>query len=623
MTTRKRQPRKTSSSTKGGSLVRRVPKRPATPAPIIEDDGRDLATEYAQAVVDGREVAGPHVRAACTRHLRDLRDGPKRGLTWDLQAARKFYRFCSVLRLHQAEFYGKPFVLHPAQHFITGNLFGWKKGEYRRFRRAFIEMGKGNGKSPLAAAIGLYGLIADDEAAGQIFAAASNEKQARIVFDAAVAMVQQVPKFAERIVFAGKSNVTKLTWKADRSYFTSVSREAGPRGSGFMPSMALCDEIHEHPNRTLVDMLERGFKIRRQPLLFMITNSGSDPQSFAGDEHLHAIKVAHGDVDDDEHFSYVCALDDGEDPLKDHSCHKKVNPLLGMTLKAEDLARAANEARMFPGKQNEILRLHFCQWTNAETAWISREAWAACEDPTLNIEDFVGRRCFAGLDLSETTDLTAKVLVFEDGVTDDGKPKYAAFSHGYTPADTLHARVKKERIEYDRWVKDGELTATPGSVIQLDYVARDLVQDSQRFELVQVAYDRWQINRFEKELDHLGVKLPLIEHAQGDARRRGCPPDCPQRHEHRPEPLWMPGSINELEALILQRRIRFHVSRCLRTNVASARFHKTAGGNRRFLKNKVKSRIDLCVALAMGVGAAVGNAAPSTGHASGRLIVVY
>ena len=170
-----------------------------------------------------------------------------------------------------------------------------------------------------------------------------------------------------------------------------------------------------------------------------------------------------------------------------------------------------------PGKLNGILRLHFCVWTDAETAWIARETWEACEDANLQLADFEGRRCWAGLDLSATKDLTAKALVFEDGETDDGKPKFAAFVHGYTPADTLTQHARLDRAAYDVWVRQGHLTATPGYVIRYDFVAADLVDDAQRFELVQVAYDRFLIKHFETALAELGAELPIIEHGRASA----------------------------------------------------------------------------------------------------------
>jgi phage terminase large subunit-like protein len=571
-------------------------------------------TAYAEAVLSGSEIAGPHVRAACRRHMRDLEEGGKRGLAFDAEAADRVFRFFSkVLRLSEGQFEDRPFELHPSQAFILGSIFGWKQADRtRRFRRAYVEQGKGNGKSPLAGGIGLYGMAADGEPGAQVYSAGSKKDQAAILFGDAVKMARKVPSLAKRITFAGNDphvwNMAMLGAPQAGAFFRPVSREAGRHGSGPRPHMALVDELHEHPDRTVMEILERGFKFRRQPLLFMITNSGTDRNSVCFEEHTHAVAVAHGDKQDDTTFSYVCALDEGDDPLEDPTCWRKVNPLLGTVLTEDYLAGVVAQAKAIPGKLNAILRLHFCQWTNAETAWISRQAWEACEDPELKIEDFDRQRCWAGLDLSATKDLTAKVLVFEDGETDDGKPCFAAFAQGYTPKDTLAQRALLDKAPYEVWERQGFLTATPGSVVRYDHVAADLVDDQARFDLVQVAYDRFLIKTFEQVLGDMGAELPLIEHGQGLTQRQGCPPDCDKAHRHRPMPLWMPGSITALEELILEQRIRFHVNPALRSAVASARFFTSPAGLRRFEKQKPGGRIDLAVALAMAAGAATANA---------------
>jgi phage terminase large subunit-like protein len=589
------------------------PNKTKTPRKPTSSKQLDPVTAYAMSVLDGTEVAGPHVRAACKRHMRDLETGKARGLKFDADAAeRVFGYFRDVLRLSEGQFEGIPFELHPSQQFIVGSLFGWKRVDgLRRFRRAYIEQGKGNGKSPLAGGIGLYGMSADGEAGAEIYAAAARKEQAAILFRDAVRMAEKSPALASKIKFSGQNpvwNMAMLQKPQSGSFFRCVSREAGRSGSGPRPHFALCDEVHEHPDRHVMELLERGFKFRRQPLLLMITNSGTDRKSVCWEEHEHAIRVAHGDSEDDTTFAYVCALDDGDDALNDPTCWKKANPLLGTILTEDYLAGVVAQAKAIPGKLNGILRLHFCVWTDAETAWISREAWEACEDPNLELVDFAGSRAFAGLDLGSTKDLSAKALVFDDGKTDDGKPRFAAFCHGYTPKDTLIERARLDKAPYDVWVKQGHITATPGSVVRYDHIADDLVADANNYDLAAVAYDRHLIKHFEEACNETGASLPLIEHGQGLGQRKGCPPDCTQRHKHEPPPLWMPQSVTELETLILEGRIRFAVNPALRSAVAAARFWESPAGLRRFEKNKPGGRIDMCIALTMAVGAATANA---------------
>lgn len=318
-----------------------------------------------------------------------------------------------MLKLSEGQFDGQPFKLHPSQAFIVGSLFGWMREDgRRRFRRAYIEQGKGNGKSPLAGGLGLYGMTADGEAGAQVYAAAAKRDQAGILFADAVKMVRQSPALARRLEFSGgPGREFNIAHHASGSFFRPVSRDTGKTGSGPRPYFVLADEVHEMPDRKILEMLERGFKFRRNPLLFMITNSGSDRNSVAWEEHEHAVKVAAGHTEavndptfvgeplDDTTFSFVCSLDEGDDPLRDPSCWAKANPLMGVTITEQYLAEVVAQAKAIPGQLNGILRLHFCVWTDAETAWMTR----ATLEPALadfEIEEHRGGPVYLGLDLS-------------------------------------------------------------------------------------------------------------------------------------------------------------------------------------------------------------------------------
>ena len=579
----------------------------------------DPATAYAQAVVAGEVIAGPHVRAACQRHLRDLEEGPRRGLTWDLAAADRALRFFPrTLRLAGGQFEGVPFELHPSQAFIVGSLFGWKRSDgTRRFRRAYIEQGKGNGKSPLAAGIGMYCLVADNEARAEVYAAASKKDQAMVLFRDAVAMRDQSKALRARVKAHGGNPVWNLTYR-DSSFFRPISSEEGQ--SGPRPSCALCDEIHEHKDGHVIEMLERGFKWRRQPLLLMITNSGTDRNSVCWHEHEHAVKVAAGDIEDDSTFSYVCSLDEGDDPLENPACWAKANPLLGVTITEDYLAGVVRQAKAIPGKLNGILRLHFCVWTDAESAWMSRsalESVLADFDPA----EHLGKPVCAGVDLSATTDLAAMAFIVETGTTDEGKPTYDAWVEAWTPRDTMRERSLRDKAPYDVWVERGFLNAQPGRVVRFDYMAARLAEIEHEFGTTWVAYDRYAFRRFEEACDEIGLEVDFIEHPQG-GKRRAKPPEqvieaAKRAGEEPPPGLWMPGSVNELETLILEGRIRIKRNPVLISAAMSAVTEKDPFDNRWFSKRKATNRIDPIVALAMAVGAATFE------HAAGPARSVY
>lgn len=575
----------------------------------------DRATDYARAVTAGEIVAGPHVRNACRRHLDDLARGHERGLWWDLAAAERVWEFFeTVFRLSEGQFEDRPFELHPSQAFILGSIFGWKQADgTRRFRRAYIEQGKGNGKSPLAGGIGLYGLSADKEPGAQIYSAGARKEQASILFQDACKMVRKSPALVKNLAIAGgMGREYNIAHHRSQSFFRPISREAGKTGSGPRPHFALCDEVHEHPDRSIMEMLERGFKFRRQPLLLMITNSGSDRQSVCWEEHKHAVRAAAGSsgaeldpayvgqVIDDTTFSYVCALDDGDDPLEDPDCWAKANPLLGVTITHEYLAGVVQQAKAIPGRLNGILRLHFCVWTDAETAWMSQATLDGCLaefDPLMH----TGERAFVGIDLSATQDITAMGFVVPTGFVDmpreDGEvarlPTFDAWVEAWTPADTLRERSLRDENDYEVWVRDGWLAAIPGKHVRMDFVAARLAEASGLYAIQTVAYDSYGFRKnFEPALDEMGVTLPTVEHPQG-GKKKGAESG-----------LWMPGSKAELEAAILDKRIRLRRSPVLVGAMRSAVTEEDPFGNAWFSKRKATNRIDALVALAMAVGAA-------------------
>lgn len=600
----------------------------------------DRATQYARDVVAGKVVAGPHIRNACRRHLDDLRLGHERGLTYSIEKVERVCRFYEQkLRLNGGQFEGRPFLLHPSQAFKLGNIFGWLRADgTRRFRRAYIEEGKGNGKSPFIGGVGLYGMMADGEPGAEIYAVAAHRDQAKILFNDAVSMVEQSPDLESRITMSGgPGRRYNMAWLRTSSFFKPLSRSAGKSGSGLRPHFGLADEMHEHPNRDAVEMIERGFKFRRQPLLAMITNSGTDRNSICWEEHEHAVRVAAGNPDakdddpaylgipiDDTTFSFVCSLDPGDDPLNDRSCWAKANPLLGVTITEDYLADVVAQAKAIPGKLNGILRLHFCVWTDAEAAWMTRAVLEPCLadfDPAIHH----GKRVSQGLDLSQSRDITAKACVVETGsvpvtVIVEGepvvveKPTYDAWIEAWTPGDTLAARAARDKAPYEVWVREGHLQAPPGQSIRFDHVAQSLADDDRDFDIGMVGYDRYAFRRFEEEVHQLGLAINFVEHPQGGTKK-GKPTAAmiaaAKAEGKEPEGLWMPGSLRALEEAMLERRIRLKTNPVLISAVMSAVTDQDRWENRWLAKERAANKIDAAVALVMALGVAMAPQTPA------------
>lgn len=545
---------------------------------------RDPVTAYARNVVAGKIVAGPHVRDACRRHLKDLEDGPARGLFFDRPAvARVLGFFRDVLRLNGGEYEGLSYEVLGWQAFVLGSVFGWLGSDgYRRFRSAYVETGKGSGKSPLAAGIGLYGLTADGEARAEVYAAATKKDQAMILFRDAVAMRDLSPDLERRLVKSGVGeNAWNLAYHQTGSFFRPISADDGQ--SGPRPHIALLDEVHEHRNGNVVEMLRAGTKSRRQALMFMITNSGVSKTSVCWEYHDYGAKVAAGQIEDDSFFAFVCSLDEGDDPFKDEACWHKANPSLRDGLPGiKYLREQVREARGMPGKESIVRRLNFCQWVEAESPWIGAELWFSAQDKAFDADMLLGRRCWGGLDLSSTQDLTALVLLFEPSEVD---PHWRLVPHFWLPNDGLHDKADKDRVPYIAWRDGGYLHTTPGRAIDKRFVATQAAEIAGLYELQSIGYDRWRIEDFKQTLSSEGIGLPLEPFGQGFKD--------------------MAPAVDEFERLLVGGRLRHNGNPVMTWCAANAIVVTDPAGNRKIAKEKATGRVDGIVAAIMAVGRSV------------------
>ena len=573
-------------------------KRAPKPPTALPDDP---VTRYAAQVVEGSIMAGPHVRGACKRHLRDLAAGSKRGLWFDPEAVERVISFHrEVLRLNGGEHEGQPFELLPWQVFINGSLFGWKGADgFRRFRMSYVETAKGSGKSPLSAGIGLYCLGADNEPRAEVYAAASKRDQALILFRDAVAMVRQSPALMQRFDFSGGvGREYNIAFPAKGAFFRAIASDDGQ--SGPRPACALLDEVHEHPNQNMVEMLRAGTKGRRQALIFMITNSGHDKTGVCWKYHEYARKICEDSLQDDSFFAYVCALDEGDDPFKSEACWPKANPSLGQTFQPKYLREQVTAALGMPSKEAVVRRLNFCQWTDAESPWIDRDLWDAAETD-FEPANLAGLPCYLGLDLSQKRDLTALSAVWDHG---DGSLSLASWF--WTPGDPLDEAARRDSVPYPAWRDAGHLFAPAGRIIDKEHVALFVQQMTRTQNVIALAYDNAQMEDFLAACDEIGLDawidtgkpdaagagLRLVRHGQGFA---GYQSDSV---------LWMPRSVNEIEDRIVKGRLRIRKNPVLRWNSASAVLQTDPQGNRKWDKRKSTGRIDGMVSSTMAVGVA-------------------
>lgn len=267
--------------------------------------------EYIHGVLDGSIPAGMLIRLAVERHQRDLETGSERGLHFDRQAAQHVIDFFGFLKHSKGEWAGKPFVLEPWQQFAIWVLFGWKRADgLRRFRTAYIEVPRKNGKSTLAAGIALYLLVADGESGAEIYSAATKRDQAKITWSEAVRMVQKSPALSRMVRHWRSSD--NLSVEATASKFQPLGADADNM-DGLNVHGVIIDELHAHKTRQVVEVLETATAARRQPLVFEITTAGSDQASICFEHHEYSQSVLETTVEDDTWFAFIACLDKDDD----------------------------------------------------------------------------------------------------------------------------------------------------------------------------------------------------------------------------------------------------------------------------------------------------------------------
>jgi phage terminase large subunit-like protein len=392
-------------------------------------------------------------------------------------------------------------------------------------------------------------------------------------------MRNQSPELRQRLVTSGTgSGVWNLAYLEAGAFFRPIasdSAQSGPR-----PHIVLLDEIHEHRNSNVIEMMRAGTKGRRQALIFMITNSGYDRNSVCWNYHSYATKVAHRQLVDDAFFGYVCALDKNEDPFKSEKCWIKTNPSLGVTIQPDYIREQVTQAKGMPSKESIVRRLNFSQWVGAESPWISSDVWFNAAD-VYDIEFLRGRRCWGGLDLSSTQDLTALVLAFEPTETD---PFWRLLPYFWLPEDGLQRKGERDGVDYMTWVKEGYLETTPGAAIDKSYIVQRLAEIVSIFDVSMIAYDRWRIEDLKQQLQNESIDIELIAFGQGFKD--------------------MGAAVDDFETLLLSKTIKHNSNPCLTWNAANVVLVSDPAGSRKPAKNKSTGRIDGIIASIMAISQA-------------------
>ena len=484
--------------------------------------------------------------------------------------------FAELLRHTKGRWARRPFHLTDWQRDdIVAPLFGdveWdpSAGRWVRTHRvAWIELARKNGKSELLAGVALVLLVADDEEGAEVYGAAVDRDQASIVWQVAERMVQLSPTLSRRLRIYRQTK--RIVDDRTGSYYQVLPGDA-LGNLGLNPHGVVFDEVHAQKSPALWDALRTSMGTRDQPLMIAATTAGNDPSSFAANEHAYSEQVALDPKLDRRRFVYMRNMPVEADPF-DEANWAYPNPALGDFLSVAALRDEAHEARLLPSKENAWRQFRCNQWVRSVERWLSIDAWDATSG-SVDETALAGRRCYGGLDLANTADLTALCWAFP---TDDGD--VALLWRHFYPEDRIGDLDKRTGGNASAWARQGFLTLTPGNVLDHAYVLRQVDADARRFDVADLAFDRWGMSQMRTDLAEAG--LPIVDMGQGFAS--------------------MSAPAKEFERLVLAGQLRHGGNPLVRWQAGHVVVVQDAAGNVKPDKAKSHEKVDGIVAAIMAL----------------------
>lgn len=438
----------------------------------------NAANKYARDVVAGRIIACRYVLLACDRHLKDLKKPKSFPYRFDKDAAERVCIFVQKLPHTKGKWaqQRKKLKLEPWQLFQFAAVFGWKKKKngLRRFREAYSEIPRKNGKSAVGAGSALYLFAADNEAGAEVYSGATTEKQAWEVFRPARQMCLRTPDLTN--YFGIEVNASNLNRPSDDARFEPL---IGDPGDGSSPSGAIVDEYHEHKDDKLYDTMISGMGAREQGLIWAITTAGSDIAGPCYEHRRRVIEMLEGITPDDELFGIIYTIDEGDDWTTVEAL-RKANPNLGISVYEDYLLAQQQRAIKNPRHVNTFKTKHLNLWVQSKTAFFNMEKWKACEDKTLTLEQFKGEECYLGMDLARKLDMNSMPRLFKR-VIDEKIHYYCVAPCFWVPEDTVFDTTNSRISErFQAWVNSEHLYPTDGA--EIDY--REILEEAKATQLI-------------------------------------------------------------------------------------------------------------------------------------------
>ena len=488
---------------------------------------------------------------------------------FDKEAASKAIGFIETFCSHtKGELAGKPLLLEDWQKKIIGDLFGWKNEEgLRKFRTAYIQIGRKNGKSTLCASIGLYMLFADDERGSEIFSAAGDRAQAGIVFEIAKQMIINNLELTKR----GKVFRNSITNESKGNFYQAISSDSKTK-HGLNANCIIFDELHTQDKRDLWDTLLTSTGSRRQPICIAITTAGYDRNSICWEVYNYAKQVQEGIIEDESFYSAIYEATDSDD-IQDEKVWKKANPNYGVSLRKEYMQRESQRAMDVPSYQNTFKRLMLNIWTDSQTAWITHKEWDKCKGE-IDMEKLKGKPCWAGLDLASTRDISALVLLFKE------EDKFIVLPYFFIPEENAKKRSERDKVDYVTWEKQGYVTFTSGDVADYNFIKQKIRDLGLEYNIQSVSYDRWNASQLVIDLQNEGINMSPF--GMGF--------------------LSMSAPTKEAEKLILGKQIIHDGNPVMSWMLSNIALQEDPAGNIKPNKAKSTEKIDGIVALIMSLG---------------------
>lgn len=423
----------------------------------------------------------------------------------DKQRALELVEFIQMLKLVD-DFYGEPFILQDWQHEVLWEVYGRVKEDgYRQYRYAYLEIPKKNGKTTLIGALGVYHLVCDPPQ-GQIYCCAADKKQAGLVYKAAVAMIDQDEELGK--ILKVKESTKEIFNLETGTIFTVLSAEAYTK-HGINPTVVIFDELHAQPNRDLWDVMTFGAGVtRKEPLWWVITTAGDDPDrnSIGWEIHEQAIKLRDGELVDPTWYVKVYGIEEDDD-IFDEEVWYRVNPSLGHAIPIEALKSEALAARNSEASEKLFRWLRLNQWVSLKQhSWQPLSLWDSTNGDW-DLSELVGKRCYPGLDLSSTTDITAACYIFPP---QDGFDDWRFIFDAWIPDESMKERVLRDKVPYDRWVNQKHLHATPGNVVDYEFVESKLLSAHKQYEVTALGTDPWNSRMLTQRLMNEGMEVVEI-----------------------------------------------------------------------------------------------------------------